>query len=131
MPWRTYDRLLRKCEEAKRQLTVAPSADIDLEFPSSVCKAKNLEDPNFSLTLMQSRVRELIQKDIDSCVAMTEKAILECGLTKDDITAVVLIGGNLPPALREDDAGGVLPAQHRDGEHQPRYGRVHRRLPLR
>ncbi len=90
---RTYDRLLRKCEEAKRQLTVAPSADIDLEFPSSVCKAKNLEDPNFSLTLMQSRVRELIQKDIDSCVAMTEKAILECGLTKDDITAVVLIGG--------------------------------------
>ena len=89
---RTYDKFLRKCEEAKRQLTAASYCDIDIELPASVGKCYNIDDP-LMITLMQSQVESLIKEDIDSCIQLMEEAILECGMTKDDITAVVLIGG--------------------------------------
>ena len=92
---RNITRLMSFAERAKIDLTQLEATDLDLSAFSDVLQLEQQGyDPyDCAFKLSKAALTRLVREDVNLCVTLMHQAILECGLTKDDITAVVLVGG--------------------------------------
>ena len=79
-------RLKIACEEAKKELSI--SADSHIEISSLA------QDEDFIFNITQIDINNICKSLFNQCIDALKNTIKESGLTKNDITDVVLIGGS-------------------------------------
>ncbi len=83
---RTKRRLRSACERAKRTLSSAYTANIEIDsFYQGI-------DFNYNLT--RAKFESLCAEDFDRCIEPVKKAMLDAKKSKQDINQVVLVGGS-------------------------------------
>lgn len=83
-------RLKGAAEEAKINLSSHSSEDIVLPF---LATEPNGDPINFSTRLTRMQVEELARPLIEKSVAICQKVMQQCGVSKEQLGAVVLVGG--------------------------------------
>jgi len=82
-------RLKEEAEKAKKELSTAEVADINLPFLTA-----DAEGPkHFEYKLTRAKLIELVQELIDQTAGPCEKALKDAKLTAKDINEIVLVGG--------------------------------------
>ncbi len=79
-------RLKIACEEAKKELSISSDSHIEI---SSLA-----QDEDFIFNLTQIDINNICKSLFNQCIDALKNTIKESGLTKNDITDVVLIGGS-------------------------------------
>ncbi len=82
-------RLKEAAEKAKIELSSTLSADINLPFITADASGPKHLNVTLTRAKLESLVDDLVKKSIDPCKA----ALKDAGLDKDEIDAVVLVGG--------------------------------------
>lgn len=82
-------RLKEAAEKAKIELSSKTSADINLPFLTADATGPKHFNTTLSRAKLESLVDDLIRKTIEPC----EKALKDAGLTKSQISEVILVGG--------------------------------------
>ena len=82
-------RLKEAAEKAKIELSSKTSADINLPFLTADATGPKHFNTTLSRAKLESLVDDLIRKTIEPC----EKALRDAGLTKSQISEVILVGG--------------------------------------
>ena len=107
---RAIRRLYAAAERAKRQLSSATQAEVEVE---------SLADGNdLKMTLTRAKFESLNQSHFDSCLATVKAVLKDSGLAKDQIDDVVLVGGSTRvPKVTKGAVGGasltaLLPRSH-------------------
>jgi molecular chaperone DnaK len=82
-------RLKEAAEKAKIELSTTMSADINLPFITADASGPKHLNTSLTRAKLESLVADLIEKSIEPCRA----ALKDAGLDKNEITAVLLVGG--------------------------------------
>lgn len=91
-------RVKEAAEDAKRTLTHANSAQINLPFLA----VKDNEPKHLNLTLSKNKFNELTKKLVDKTEIPVNNALEDAGLKPSDISKVLLVGGSTRiPAIQE------------------------------
>lgn len=91
-------RLKEAAEKAKIELSSTLSTDIQLPFITADASGPKHLNTTLTRAKLEDLVSDLIQKSIDPC----KNALEDAGLDKDEINAVVLVGGmTRMPAIQE------------------------------
>ncbi|RMF80855.1 MAG: molecular chaperone DnaK [Chloroflexi bacterium] len=91
-------RLKEAAEKAKIELSSTLSTEINLPYITADASGPKHLNVNLSRAKLESMVSDLIQRSLRPC----EEALKDADLTKDDIDAVVLVGGmTRMPAIQE------------------------------
>ncbi len=91
-------RLKEAAEKAKIELSSTVNTDINLPFVTADASGPKHLNMTLSRAKMESLVGDLIRRSIKPC----EQALKDAGLTKNDIDAVLLVGGmTRMPAVQE------------------------------
>jgi molecular chaperone DnaK len=83
-------RLLQACEQAKKDLSSAESADIREEFIAEI----DGKPVNLNLTVTRHEYEQLIDGKIGRTVECVDEALRDAGLTLNQIDELVLVGGS-------------------------------------
>jgi len=83
---RAVRRLRTACERAKRTLSASKQANIEIE--------SLFEGIDFYTTLTRAKFQELCSKIFNKTIEPVSKALSDCGLQKDQIHEIVLVGGS-------------------------------------
>ena len=91
-------RLKEECEKAKKELSSTNSYDLNLPFITA-----NQEGPkHLNYTITRAEFESLIGDFIDKLAKPCETAIKDSGVSKEEITEVVLVGGSTRiPAVQQ------------------------------
>lgn len=82
-------RLKEEAEKAKKELSTAQSAEINLPFLD-----QGDDGPiNFEYTLTRAKLEDLVGKFIDGTAGPCEKALKDAKITAKDVDEVILVGG--------------------------------------
>ena len=94
----TFQRLKQAAEEAKKELSSATQADVNLPFIATTQDGpKHLE-----ATITRDRFNDLSSHLVDRCRGPVEKALADAGLSADKLDEVVMVGGSTRiPAVRD------------------------------
>lgn len=91
-------RLREEAEKAKKELSSAMNANINLPFIAMIKSGPHHMDINITRSLFESMTADLI----DRTVTPVENALHDAGLKKTDINMVLLVGGSTRiPAVQE------------------------------
>ncbi len=91
-------RLKEAAEKAKIELSSAVNTDINLPFITADASGPR----HLNLDLSRSRLEELVRSLIQRSIAPCEQALKDAGLGKQDIDAIILVGGmTRMPAVQE------------------------------
>ena len=82
-------RLKEQAEKAKHELSTALETDINLPFIAAV----DGEPKHLVTTVRRSDFEILVSSLVERTLAPCEQALKDAGYTKDDISAVILVGG--------------------------------------
>lgn len=82
-------RLKETAEKAKIELSSALNTEVNLPFITADASGPKHLNMNLSRAKLESLIASLIQRTIKPC----ELALKDAGLSKDDINAVILVGG--------------------------------------
>lgn len=109
--YRAFCRLEERCREVKEELSAARN-EVDVEVDEYIRQNVMTKDQRrlnlqevFELTLSLNKLNELIKDDIDKTFDKMYECIKEAGLTKDDVSKVVLVGGSSRLALVRSKLG--------------------------
>ncbi len=91
-------RIRQAAEEAKKTLTHASSAQINLPFLA----VKNNEPRHLNLTLSKNKFNELVKKLVDRTEIPVNNALSDAGLKPSDISKVLLVGGSTRIPIIQD-----------------------------
>ncbi|XP_074284325.1 heat shock cognate 70 kDa protein-like [Silene latifolia] len=83
---RAISRMRSACERAKRTLSSATSANIDID-----CLFEGID---FSSTLSRARFEKLNMDLFENCMYPVDKCLKDANMEKTDVTEVVLVGGS-------------------------------------
>ena len=81
----TRSGLLSLCEQAKEQLSSMDEYDIEPQI---------YMDEGYSITITRDILNDLIDEELDKTMEIVERALNKAGLSKRDISRVVLVGGS-------------------------------------
>ena len=81
----TRSGLLSLCEQAKEQLSSMDEYDIEPPI---------FMEEGYAVTLTRDILNDLIDKELDKTIAIVERALEKAGLSRDDMSRVVLVGGS-------------------------------------
>lgn len=82
-------RLKETAEKAKKELSTTGEADINLPFITADASGPKHLNVKLSRAELEKLVGDLIQRTVEPC----EKALKDAGISKGDITEVLLVGG--------------------------------------
>ena len=85
MKTQTRSGLLSLCEQAKEQLSSMDEYEIEPQI---------YMDEGYSITITRDILNDLIDKELDKTMKIVERALNKAGLSKRDISRVVLVGGS-------------------------------------
>ena len=103
--YRAFCRLEERCREVKEELSsarVEVDVEVDEYIRQNVMTKKQLQEDLqevFELKLSLNKLNELIKDDINKTFDKMHDCIQEAGLTKEDVSKVVLVGGSSRLAL--------------------------------
>jgi len=83
---RSLRRLRTACERAKRTLSASTQAYIEIDSLFEGC--------DFQSTITRARFEELNMDYFRNCMKPVEKVLRDAGMSKDQVTEVVLVGGS-------------------------------------
>lgn len=87
-------RIRRACEEAKKQLSIVPMANIDLDALH--------EGMDFRYQLTRAKFDDWCAKEFERCIQPVEQVMKDSGLSRRAIHDVVLVGGSTRlPRIRD------------------------------
>lgn len=83
---RSMRRLRTQCERAKCILSSNVQANIEID--------SLIEDQDYSTVITRAQFEELCLPSFKQCILLVESALKDAGLTKDQLTEIVLAGGS-------------------------------------
>jgi len=86
----SHQRIKDACEQVKIDLSSMPQARVNIPYI-----AVGPEGPlNLDLTITREQFEDMIRPLVDGAIGVTAKVLTESGWTKDEIEAVLLVGGS-------------------------------------
>jgi molecular chaperone DnaK len=82
-------RVREACEKAKIELSTTMQTEINLPFISSDASGPK----HLVQTLTRAKLEELVSQVVNRCRGPIEGAMKDAGLTKDDISKIIMVGG--------------------------------------
>ncbi len=91
-------RIREAAEKAKKELSTAATTNINLPFITATSEGPK----HFDMDLTRAKFNELTHELVERTVAPVQKALQDAGLTANDLTKVLLVGGSTRiPAVQE------------------------------
>jgi molecular chaperone DnaK len=91
-------RLKEEAEKAKKELSTTTNTDINLPFITADASGPK----HLNMTLSRAKLEDLVSDLIDRSIKPMEAALKDADLSKDEIDAVILVGGmTRMPAVQE------------------------------
>lgn len=103
-------RVREACEKAKKELSFAMQANVNLPFIISV---KN-EPKHLDITITREKFNELTYDLVDRTAGPVKQALKDAGVTRTDLDKVLLVGGSTRiPAVMDKvkDLTGLMPSK--------------------
>ena len=84
-------RIIEAVEKAKIELSTSTSTEINLPY---ITVNENKEPKHLVMTLTKAKFEQLIDKEIDKVINLGKEALVKAGITSNDLTGILLVGGS-------------------------------------
>lgn len=84
-------RIIESVEKAKIELSTSTSTEINLPY---ITVNENKEPKHLVMTLTKAKFEQLIDKEIDKVINLGKEALVKAGITANDLTGILLVGGS-------------------------------------
>lgn len=84
-------RIIEAVEKAKIELSTSTSTEINLPY---ITVNENKEPKHLVMTLTKAKFEQLIDKEIDKVINLGKEALVKAGITANDLTGILLVGGS-------------------------------------
>ena len=93
-------RIIEAVEKAKIELSTSTSTEINLPY---ITANENKEPKHLVVNLTKAKFEQLIDKEIEKVINLGREAIVKAGITSDDLTGILLVGGSTRiPKVQEE-----------------------------
>lgn len=93
-------RIIEAVEKAKIELSTSTSTEINLPY---ITVNENKEPKHLVINLTKAKFEQLIDKEIEKVINLGREAIVKAGITSDDLTGILLVGGSTRiPKVQEE-----------------------------
>lgn len=93
-------RIIEAVEKAKIELSTSTSTEINLPY---ITANENKEPKHLVINLTKAKFEQLIDKEIEKVINLGREAIVKAGITSDDLTGILLVGGSTRiPKVQEE-----------------------------